>query len=1047
MEALPGDGGDWAEVRLLGPLRVRTGDNALLTGRAFGTTKNADLLRWLALHPGDPVSAETLAAGLWPDTDGTKARASLRTALAHVRRLLGHSAIERVGEGLALRGAWVDAGAFTDLVDDCLRRRREGRPAEAFRIAREADALYPADMPVGADTPGPLVRHAERLGLVRTRLLTEAAEIALELGWPRDALDIAVRLVGLDPMSEQASRTLMRAWAGLGETRHALDEYERCRRTLADELGVDPSPETQQVRLDVLQPSGAEARLPDLLGRDHEVAWLCEVLGGAEDAEGPGHRPAALVVLTGAKGSGRRRLAAAAATGCGLEPVLVDSAAALAARSGPGTVAIWQPDVANPTEVRDLLQAGGPRRSGPAVIVLPPVPDGELPPDVLHLELHPLVEQQVAALGEQVLGGPLTPALVDELVAASEGLPGAVIAVARRWQATSALVATSTGLALAPELPPLDPGHREALLRAVGRLDADAAEALRCAAVLDRPLTPYLLAPLLSGAGIPGAQRARVGRARAALDQLVDVGLLETGMSGAGWRHPLLRDAVYAWLRPVVRRRMHAHVASHGVLPSGERVQHWLQAGEYEAACLAALDAADEAMDAGDAAAARDHLLRVDGAGVVEDLSPQIRVRLLEGLGDASATEQCFEAAAEAYGRALDAANTQLLPEAVRLRRKSQAVADRVRQRQRPSSERQATWAPGPARRALAPDDETEAMLLDEVDQADRTHRTRAAVDARLALAGSVYLPRRDFRSAHMWLESVLAMSPGRGERLRAVILRATSGVLLGDARRYREPLAEAALAATEAGDEQARLRLLGLRTLVAHDLGDPDFATLSAELGQGAGAADDLVAHQLRVAALRIHAEREEPDLAAAMAAMVEAQPTRQMSPLHHLMGRLALAEYAELLGDDARAEDLVSTVVESGLATRCTLLVPEAAARLVVLRAERDMAGAMAAFEVFDDVVGVTLGGPREEYWRRLARAALRAASGEHDRAAAACAQADALAQRHGLHVLAARARRMRAACLRTAPVPSGLAAVHPIGQSRAVTRPLILSTGTAP
>jgi hypothetical protein len=87
------------------------------------------------------VPVSTLLDALWPAVDETRARASLRTAASHLRKVLGPDSVARLGGGLQLMGAWVDAGAFTDLAAEVSRNRRHGRLAECVRATREAEAL------------------------------------------------------------------------------------------------------------------------------------------------------------------------------------------------------------------------------------------------------------------------------------------------------------------------------------------------------------------------------------------------------------------------------------------------------------------------------------------------------------------------------------------------------------------------------------------------------------------------------------------------------------------------------------------------------------------------------------------------------------------------------------------------------------------------------------------------------------------------------------------------------------------------------------------
>jgi DNA-binding SARP family transcriptional activator len=64
--------------------------------------------------------------------------------------------------------------------------------------------------------------------------------------------------VELDPTNETAHRLLMRAYAALGETAAGLRDFEVYRRHLAEELGVDPSPETRALHLELLRSTTSE---------------------------------------------------------------------------------------------------------------------------------------------------------------------------------------------------------------------------------------------------------------------------------------------------------------------------------------------------------------------------------------------------------------------------------------------------------------------------------------------------------------------------------------------------------------------------------------------------------------------------------------------------------------------------------------------------------------------------------------------------------------------------------------------------------------------
>jgi DNA-binding SARP family transcriptional activator len=124
-------------------------------------------------------------------------------------------------------------------------------PAEAARLLERAVRL--TRQPFLPESDRDWVRD-RRTGLraVRVRALAALCEAQLAAGRAGDAATVATELVELDRFNEPAHRLLVTALARGGNRAQALVAYERCRRLLADELGVDPSPETKTTYLALL---------------------------------------------------------------------------------------------------------------------------------------------------------------------------------------------------------------------------------------------------------------------------------------------------------------------------------------------------------------------------------------------------------------------------------------------------------------------------------------------------------------------------------------------------------------------------------------------------------------------------------------------------------------------------------------------------------------------------------------------------------------------------------------------------------------------------
>lgn len=1005
---------DRIEVRLLGPLLVRRRDGSLVHPREWRTGKTSDLLRILALRAGRAVTVGYLLEALWPTVDEAKGRVSLRNALAQLRRVLGADAVERRQDGLVLRDAWVDTAVLERLAAEARRHARAGDLATAVRVAREADALHLA--PISASSPDAMWLDAEREAIEATfrEMLLDAADHAVRLGWMRDGLELARRALETDPAAERAFRALMRAHAGLGETERALREYERCRAVLAEELGVDPSPQTRALHVELLSVEPTEPAPVPLVGRSRELDELVTWFRDGLVARAP-----RVVYVGGAVESGRERLVMEAAAGLGLEITVAEDdgtglvqrvTAALPGQGGgagledagaaaEGTVVLVRDGGSLPPAQRQALLAALADVRGAVTVALLVAAsaaalldrdaagaDGTTTPAVA-VQLLPLPREEVERLATTVLAGPVVPQLVHELVAESESIPGRVVRILHEWSRTGRVAATGDGLTLVPAHDAADTGAQVSTLlaRATERLDAAQLDVLYLVALLDRPVGAGLLVPLL-----PGSTPASV---LGALDRLVDERLLTRRESGYVVGDALLRQGIVSWLRPSTRRRLHELVAGAAHIPTEERVLHWRAAGEPGLASAAALDAAREAREAGDAESARSHLLvvaelaRSHGAeaGDLVDVLEQLAEACADVGRSAEAVEH-FEAARALIAVSDPARAQRLARSAEQLQAAYLRELDRAATPARPQ-------AAGPV---VVVDADDEEELRAAVAAADARGDLGEAVLARLRLAENVLLPQRHLAAAKEVTAEAVRLAGDGPLQAQAVAGHLLPDVLLGDAR-SAEGTIDAAWAATPPGTPGAE-RLALLRALVGHDLGHGDVRARWRQVGEGHPAPESL-------AWARVRMLTERGSLAEALEADRAPRPV-EAPPLQRQLRALASAALLSALGRGAEAVSVLLEAVRDADEEGCILLLPEVTARLVMLTSATEPDVALRHFELFDWVTGAHVGHPREGFLRLMARAAIRAGQEELDRAAAAAANAARIAEDSGLLLLAAEA-----------------------------------------
>jgi predicted ATPase/DNA-binding SARP family transcriptional activator len=286
---------------ILGPLDLRTDDGTPLDP---GGTRPRALLTLLLLDAGRGVSLQRLTDGLYGTEPPAGAANALQSQVSRLRRRLApHAEIEATATGYrvtALPDA-VDLHRFERLAGEGRSALAAGDHPRAAARLREALALWRG--PALPDLPD---AHAERARLDDLRLaaVQDRVEADLALGGGPELVPELRTLLTAHPLSERLYGQLMRALHADGRPAEALTVYETARRTLADELGADPSPELSALHLELLRGGEAERhrRLPvqltRFIGRDAELARIAALLTDTR-----------LVTLTGPGGAGKTRLA------------------------------------------------------------------------------------------------------------------------------------------------------------------------------------------------------------------------------------------------------------------------------------------------------------------------------------------------------------------------------------------------------------------------------------------------------------------------------------------------------------------------------------------------------------------------------------------------------------------------------------------------------------------------------------------------------------------------------------------------------------------
>ncbi|MCP2328396.1 DNA-binding SARP family transcriptional activator/DNA-binding XRE family transcriptional regulator [Hamadaea flava] len=307
-------------VAVLGPLRIARGSVEV----KLGSDKLRCLLARLALAAGTAVGREELMDLLWGPTRPPSATNLLHGYLGRLRRLWtgddGAPVLAAAGRGyrLDLTADTLDLLRFRQLAEAGA-ATAAADPAQALGQLLAAARLWRGETDVEQLRDSPLIAAlTEQYATV----LCQAAALGRRLGETDQVLPLLRDLADRLELHEPLYAELVATAAAAGRQAEALAAYDRIRRALSTQLGVDPGVHLRQTHEDALRPRAAtvaDADQPsppirqvpagptDLVGRHAELDRIDTVLAPTGDLT------VRLVLISGPAGVGKTALALTAA--------------------------------------------------------------------------------------------------------------------------------------------------------------------------------------------------------------------------------------------------------------------------------------------------------------------------------------------------------------------------------------------------------------------------------------------------------------------------------------------------------------------------------------------------------------------------------------------------------------------------------------------------------------------------------------------------------------------------------------------------------------
>ncbi len=247
-------------IYLTGRVSIEYGEK-LVEERDLSGRQGRLAFAFLSSERQRPVAKEELISVVWADKPPNEIETALGAILSKLR-----AAVKQVAPSVAgavdvrsgtvqmrlPRDVWIDLEYAANAIDEAEGALRSGDTRSAWSHAMALAVIARRPFLPGEDAAWIEARRT-RLRALLVRGLHILSRITATNGEPALAVQYAAEIIELEPFQETGYRHLMQMHSQMGNRGEALRVFGKCRELFRDELGADPSQETERVFLEILR--------------------------------------------------------------------------------------------------------------------------------------------------------------------------------------------------------------------------------------------------------------------------------------------------------------------------------------------------------------------------------------------------------------------------------------------------------------------------------------------------------------------------------------------------------------------------------------------------------------------------------------------------------------------------------------------------------------------------------------------------------------------------------------------------------------------------